>query len=213
MANGVHKITDTFEKAIAKYTCAPYCVCLDNASNAIFLSLVYDNVKGGIIKIPPHTYMSVPCAIIHAGAKVSWTSWERKDNVLTGAYRLEGSNVIDSALRFTADMYTPKTFMCCSFTGPYKHLKLGKGGCILTDNKKAYEWFKRARFSGRNECSYHEDYFDRIGWNFYMNPIISTLGVLLMQQFYNFDGSKKNMPDISIPYPDLRKFSIYEKEI
>lgn len=35
--------------------------------------------------------------------------------------------------------------------GPYKHLKLGKGGTILTDNEEAYKWFKRARFSGRNE--------------------------------------------------------------
>jgi dTDP-4-amino-4,6-dideoxygalactose transaminase len=204
-----HQVTAEFEKAICDYTGSPYCVCVDNESNALFMALMYDNVKGKEIIIPPHTYMSVPCSIIHAGGKVVWDKWKREDNILTGAYLLKGSHVIDSALRFTADCYIPRTFMCCSFTGPYKHLKLGKGGCILTDNEDAYKWFKVARFSGRHECSYHNDNFTDLGWNFYMNPIISSLGLLLIQQFYNLDGSKKDMPDLSIPYPDLRKFKIY----
>jgi dTDP-4-amino-4,6-dideoxygalactose transaminase len=209
MAEGVHKITEQFENELCKYTGAKYAVAVDNESNALFLALMYEDVRGKIIEIPPHTYMSVPCAIIHAGAEVAWSPWPKNDNILTGAYPLKGSNVIDSALRFTADMYVQNTYMCCSFTGPTKHLKLGKGGCILTDNEKAYKWFKKARFSGRNECSYHEDYFDQLGWNFYMNPIVSSLGLLLIQQFYNFDGTKKNMQDLSIPYPDLRKFPVY----
>ena len=103
-------------------------------------------------------------------------------------------------------MFVGGYYYCCSFTGPYKHLKLGKGGCILTDNKKAYEWFKRARFSGRREKSYHDDTFEMTGWNFYMNPQISALGLLLMKQFYNLDGSKKVMEDIKLPYPDLSKY-------
>jgi len=35
MANGVHKITEDFEKALSDYTGAPYVVCLDNMSNDI----------------------------------------------------------------------------------------------------------------------------------------------------------------------------------
>ncbi len=202
-----HQVTKAFEQAIADYTGAPYCVCLDNCSNALFLALTYNNIKGRTISIPSHTYMSVPCEIIHAGGKVQF--YLTTSDYLTGAYFLEGSRVIDSALRFTADMYIPDTYTCCSFTGPYKHLKLGKGGCILTDNENAYKWFKKARFSGRNECSYHEDTFDMTGWNFYMNPVIAELGLLLMQQFYNLDGSKKDMPDIILPYPDLSQFKIY----
>jgi len=132
---------------------------------------------------------------------------------LKGAYQLKNSMVWDSALRFTADMYIPGTYMCLSFTGPYKHLKLGKGGCILTDSAKAYKWFKRARYSGRREISYHNDNFDMLGWNFYMNPIISSLGLLLIQQFYNIDGTKKDMDDIELPYPDLSKFKIYTNGI
>jgi hypothetical protein len=50
-----------------------------------------------------------------------------------------------------------------------------------------------------------------LGWNFYLLPEIATRGVLLMQQFFNLDGSKKDNPDIILPYPDLSKFSIYTK--
>ena len=50
-------------------------------------------------------------------------------------------------------MYKLKSHMCVSFTGPYKHFKLSKGGAILTDNLKGLLiWFrKRARYSGRRE--------------------------------------------------------------
>lgn len=202
-----HSITLEFEEAIAGYTGSPYCVCVDNCSNALFLALKYNNVEGKIVIIPSHTYMSVPCEIINAGGKVVFMD---SPSTLVGAYRLGNTVVWDSALRFTADMYIPGSFMCCSFTGPYKHLKLGKGGCILTDDPAAYSWLKCARFSGRHECSYHEDVFTMTGWNFYMNPLISSLGLLLMKQFYNLDGTKRDMPDIQLPYPDLSKQPIYQ---
>ena len=101
--------------------------------------------------------------------------------------------------------------MCVSFTGPYKHLKLSKGGAILTDDLHAYLWFKRARFSGRRECSYHDDYFDMLGWNFYMIPELSARGLLLMNQFYK-DGKPIENEDIELPYPDLSKFKIYTQK-
>ena len=103
------------------------------------------------------------------------------------------------------------TIMCVSFTGPYKHFKLSKGGAILTDNVKAYRWFKRARYSGRRECSYHEDNLDMLGWNFYMMPELSARGLLLMNQFYDMEGNKKHNEDLTLPYPDLSQFKIYNK--
>ena len=191
MANGIYKVTEQFEEALAGYAGAPYCVCVDNMSNALFLSLYYEGVEGKTIEIPSRTYPSVPCEIIHAGAKVEFLPVEGE--TLTGAYQLKPTKVWDSALRFTADMYMPETHMCISFTGPYKHFKLSKGGAILTDDKDAYEWFKRARYSGRRECSYFDDDFDMLGWNFYMMPEIAARGLLLMGQFYNKDGSKKQI--------------------
>ena len=214
MANGIYKITDDFEQMLAQYTGAKYAITLDNMSNALFLALYYEkNVTKSItskyITIPNRTYPSVPCEIIHAGLKVKWKMVEGK--TITGAYELGGSNVWDSALTFTADMYKPGTHMCISFTGPYKHFKLSKGGAILTDSLEAYHWFKRARYSGRRECSYHDDNLDMLGWNFYMMPELAARGVLLMNQFYNMDGTKKYQEDLTLPYPDLSQFKIYNQ--
>lgn len=214
MSKGIYKITDEFEKSLSDYTGAPYVVTVDNQSNALFLSLYYENnilnnINPKTIEIPSRTYPSVPCEIIHAGLKVNFEPVV--GNTLKGAYQLKGSNVWDSALRFTADMYIPNTHMCISFTGPYKHFKLSKGGAILTDNLDAYHWFRRARYSGRRECSYHDDYFDMLGWNFYMMPELATRGLLLMNQFYNMDGAKKHNEDLELPYPDLSKYKIYHQ--
>jgi len=187
MANGIYKITEDFEKALADYTGAKYVVTLDNMSNGLFLALYYENyVKKSIIsptiKIPNRTYPSVPCEIIHAGLKVEFEIVEGK--TIKGAYNLKGSNVWDSALSFTADMYKPKTHMCVSFTG---------------------------RYSGRRECSYHDDNLDMLGWNFYMMPELAARGLLLMNQFYTLDGTKKQNADLELPYPDLSKFEIYTR--
>jgi dTDP-4-amino-4,6-dideoxygalactose transaminase len=210
----VYDITNEFERRLAEYTGAPYVITLDNQSNGLFLALYYENyVKKNIhvnkITIPNRTYPSVPCEIIHAGLKVKFKQVEGK--TIKGAYNLEGSNVWDSALSFTSEMYKPDTHMCISFTGPYKHFKLSKGGAILTDSEEAYLWFRRARYSGRRECSYHEDNLDMLGWNFYMMPELAARGVLLMGQFYDMDGKPKHNADLELPYPDLSKFPIYTK--
>ena len=121
MANGVYKITEDFEKALADYTGASYVVTVDNQSNALFLALYYEknvkkSIKGDTITIPSRTYPSVPCEIIHTGLKVEFDHVEGR--TIKGAYQLKGSNVWDSALSFTNNMYKPETHMCISFTCP-----------------------------------------------------------------------------------------------
>ena len=208
-AQGAHKITFEFEQELCRYTGAKYAIAVDNESNALSMCLLYENCKGMEITIPSRTYPSVPCEIILAGAHVKWR--EVRGDTLTGAYRLEPTRIWDSALRFTADMYLADTLMCVSFTGAYKHLKLGKGGAILLDDSVAYEWFKKFRNSGRSECSYHVDNFTTIGKNYYMMPQVAAQGLLLMQQFYDMDGFKKHMDDVTLPYPDLSKFPVYNR--
>ena len=210
----VYDITNEFEKTLSEYTGAPYVITVDNQSNALFLALYYEhviqkNITSEYIIIPNRTYPSVPCEIIHAGLKVKFR--QVKGKTLKGAYNLEGSNVWDSALSFTSEMYKPDTHMCISFTGPFKHFKLSKGGAILTDSHEAYLWFRRARYSGRRECSYHNDNLDMLGWNFYMMPELAARGLLLMGQFYNGEGNPKHNEDLELPYPDLSKFKIYTK--
>jgi dTDP-4-amino-4,6-dideoxygalactose transaminase len=218
-------------------------VAVDNCSNALFLALYYElNVDKGSyeevfkkkleIEIPKHTYPSVAAEVIHAGGKVHFVDnaygFNFPDGMINGMYVLNPTNVVDSALSFTSGMYMPSYHMCLSFTGPYKHLKLGKGGAILTDSRSAYEWFKRARFSGRQECSYHYDNFDQeefidllnegkkfhvptiTGWNFYMMPEIAARGLQMMTQFYNQDGTPRHNEDLCLPYPDLSKFKLWQ---
>jgi len=208
-AVGIHKITEDFEAELCKYTGAKYAVCVDNMSNALWLCLMYHNVKGKEVYIPAHTYPSVPCEIALAGGKISFIPSE--SDLLSGMYQLAPFPIWDSALRFTADMYEAGQMQCISFTGAYKHLKLGKGGAILLDDEEAYKWLKKMRNSGRDECSYHVDNFTMIGRNCYMHPTVAALGLQLIQQFYDVNGNKKSNEDVCLPYPDLSKFEVYTK--
>jgi hypothetical protein len=209
MAEGIYQVTEMFERELCRYTGAPYAVAVDNGSNALFLALKYEMIEGMQVFIPVRTYPSVPCEIIHAGGIPVFSLRDVTGDGIRGAYNLRPTKVWDSALRFTADMYIPGSHMCLSFTGPHKHLKLGKGGAILTDDHDAAAWFKRARFSGRREMPYHEDTFDMLGWNFYLMPEIAARGVLMMAGFYKPDGTPKQMPDIRMPYPDLSRCAVY----
>ena len=203
-----HTITAEFEQTICDYTGAKYCVCVDNESNALYMALKYEGIEGKEITIPSHTYPSVPCEIINAGGKVKF---DPSPEMLTGEYQLKPTKVWDSALRFTANMYRSGQFQCLSFTGQWKRLKTVKGGAILTDNHEAYLWFKRFRFSGRRECSYFDDHFDFVGKNYYMPHVLAAIGLQMITGFYNFDGTKIDFPDLSLPYPDLSQFDVYAK--
>jgi dTDP-4-amino-4,6-dideoxygalactose transaminase len=218
-AQGVHKITHDFELELCRYTGSPYAVAVDNASNALALCLMLEKGKSwnpaldgfepDSISIPERTYVSVPCEILLAGAKVKWIPVE--GNTLTGEYQLAPTRIWDSALRFTCGMFRPGQLQCLSFTGAFKHLKLGKGGAILCDSEDDYNWFKKARNSGRDECSYHVDNFTTLGRNCYMMPEIAARGLLLIQQFWTLDGKPIPQEDKCLPYPNLSKFPIYNQ--
>jgi len=183
MGRGVYQITEEFEKAISDYTGAPYVIAVDNACNALFLSLYYEKnvaqtLTNDTITIPSRTYPGVPPEIIRNGLNIKFNKSTKK--TLKGPYNLEGSRVWDSALRFTHNMYIPNTFMCISMTGGLKTFKMGsKCGAILTDDVEAAAWFKRSRFSGRREIPYMDDNLDMLGWNFYLNPELAVRGLIL----------------------------------
>lgn len=205
-AQGVYKITEDFEQALSAYTRAPYAVALDSCSSGIFLALTWAKMQTGgqFVQLPKRTFPSVPCEVIHAGMTPRFT-----DESARGAYKLFPFNVYDSALRFTSNMYIKGSHMCVSFTGPKKHLKLIKGGAILTDDAKAVEWFKQARMSGRHECNFMEDQIMFPGWNCYMMPEVAARGLMLMRQFYLDDGTPKDMPDVICEYPDLSEMPAF----
>lgn len=181
-----------FEKTIAKHCGAPYGIAVESCSAALFLCFLYHKVKE--VTIPRRTYFSVPCGIIHAGGKIKFI-----DKEWVGAYQLEPYPIWDSAVRFKKDMYIPESYYCLSFQSS-KHIPIGRGGMILTDNKKAVEWFKLMRADGRKEIPKERDSVKLAGWNFCMTMEQAARGIEL---FYWRIYGKEDLPDIQMSYIDL----------
>jgi dTDP-4-amino-4,6-dideoxygalactose transaminase len=199
-----YKIVNEFEKTIAKFSGSKYAVALDSCSNSIFLCLKYLNLFGGYekqtITIPKKTYISIPCAIRNAGFNV-----EFEDLDWTGAYQLKPLPLFDGALRFKRGMYNGG-FHCLSFHIK-KHLNIGRGGMILTNDKDAYDWFKLARFNGREaKNTAHLDSYKVIGWNFYMTNYDAARGLWL------FSCMDKDLDDIKSKYSDLSEYDFNKYE-
>ena len=200
-------VVDAFEKKVAEYAGSKYAVSLDNCTNALFLCLKYLNAHGWLrtghtITIPSRTYLSVPGTIINAGCDVKF-----EDIEWDGLYQLKPYTIYDSATRFRKGMYVKDSFQCLSFHMK-KILPIGKGGMILTNSKKAYDWFKVARYEGRHiDRLYKDDTFDMIGWNMYMPPEQAAEGLELLEDISDFNEDLET----SGVHKDLSKFPIYEK--
>lgn len=218
-----YQIVTDFEEAIAEYCGSKYCVGVESCTAAIFLCLVYQRQFGSywdekkydeygelnnVISLPTHTYPGVAASIIHAGFNIvfrkgPWNNWE-------GEYQLYPLHIWDCALRFKRGMYREKEFQCLSFH-IRKLLPIGRGGAILTDNKDAYEWFRLARFDGREPVPLQEQKdFKVLGYNMYMPPADAARGLQLLQAF-----GDKELPDLKVEdqkYTDLSKFKIYTQD-
>jgi len=200
--NNPYKVVQMFEEEVADYTGASYAVSVDSCTNAIFLICKYLKVKE--VTIPSKTYLSVPQSIIHSGGEVIFDTTEETNN-WSGIYQLKPYPIYDAAKRFTSNMYIPGSFMTLSFHIK-KHLKIGKGGMILTDDKDAVAWFKKARYEGRGEKLYHEDDIDMLGWNMYMTPQQASHGLSLMQ---NYPVDVQDL-DENNGYRDLTEFTVFK---
>jgi dTDP-4-amino-4,6-dideoxygalactose transaminase len=187
-----------FEETVADYCGSKYAVSTDNCTDAILLCCEYLKVKE--VTIPSKTYLSVPQSIMHAGGIVKF-----KDYRWQGIYQLEPYPIWDAAKRFTSNMYIPGSFMCLSFHIK-KHLKIGKGGMILTDDEEAAAWFRKGRYEGRGEVMYHEDNIIINGWNAYMTPEQAARGLMLMQ---NYPEHVEDLPEEPF-YRDLREFDLFK---
>lgn len=181
-----------FEKTIAKHCGSPYGIAVESCSAALFLCCLYLKVQE--VTIPKKTYFSVPFGIKHAGGTVRF-----KELVWRGAYQLKPYPIIDSAMRFKKDMYKPGQFQCLSFQYS-KHIPIGRGGMILTDNKKAAEWFKVMRNDGRREIPKEKDRVNLAGFNAYMTANQAARGLEL---FYWRIFGKKDLPDLKMTHGDI----------
>lgn len=198
MSNAFQVVRD-FEAAVAKYAGSKYAASVDSCSNALFLCCLYCKVE--TVTIPKRTYPSVPCGIIHAGGKVVF-----EDLDWVGIYQLKPYPIIDGAKRFRKGMYEGG-YHCLSFHAK-KHVPIGRGGMILTDDKDAYDWFKLMRFDGREECALTDQKeYKLCGWNFYMSPEQAARGLWLLGSIKDDNPDLLEIP----PYPDLSLHPAYKE--
>lgn len=192
------RVVEQFEQALSEYTGAPYVVTTDSCTNALRIALEFWAPVDIELEIPAHTYVGVVTAArqrAHFGVKVKLT-----DEKWVGEYKIGPTNIWDSAKWFRRGMYRPKSVMCVSFQAA-KHLPIGRGGAILCETEKAAEWYRMARFDGRDpDLSVHRQKWFSWGLHAYMTPPDAARGLWLLSWMKGDNQPIGSWED----YPDLR---------
>ena len=158
-----------FETEIADFFGAPYAVATDCCTHGVELCLRYHNVKS--ISVPKRTYLSIPFLANKLNIDLQWkdTNWQD--------YYYLTENKIDAAVLWKRYGYISGTFMSISFQFR-KHLSLGRGGVILTDDKKAAEDLKKMSYDGRvPNIPWTEQNSNSMGYHYYMTPETAQNGL------------------------------------
>ena len=188
-----------FEDKIGSYFAAPYAIATDCCTHAIELCLRYEQPYQ--VTFPTHTYISVPFLGHKLGLK-----WQWKEEKWVDYYRIGGTNILDAAVLWRAGGYIPGTHMCLSFQFQ-KHLNIGKGGMILTDDKDAFEAFSEMVYDGRErDKPWREQNIKHFGYHYYMTPEAAQIGLDKLPE------AVKRVPRIwtDLDYPDLRNMDVFK---
>lgn len=202
-------VVDTFEKKVAEFFGAPYGIAVDSCTHGIELSLRYcmahstPTTEPKSISVPKRTYISVPFLAYKLGYKLNWRDEDWKD------YYYITTKVIDAAVLWKRNSYIPNTFMNISFQYQ-KHLAIGRGGMILTDDKEAALELKKMSYDGRlPNIPWREQDIDTIGYHYYLTPEAAQRGLYLLDDAINTKPRQWTIND----WPDLTKMKIFKKEI
>jgi dTDP-4-amino-4,6-dideoxygalactose transaminase len=88
-----------------------------------------------------------------------------------------------------------------------KHLKLGRGGIILCDNKDAATELKKMSYDGRlPNVPWRTQDIDTIGYHYYMTPEIAQLGLELLPKAIETKPTQWTIED----WPDLTELTIFK---
>jgi dTDP-4-amino-4,6-dideoxygalactose transaminase len=161
---------ERFEKLVAEYYNAPYAVATDCCTHAIELCLRL--AEPVYVKCPSHTYLSIPMTF----SKLK-LQWDFTDEKWQDYYTITNTNIIDAAVYWKKNGYIRNTLMCLSFQYK-KHLSLGRGGMILTDNKETAMQLKKMSYDGRlPDIPWAEQNVDMMGYHYYMTPENADIGI------------------------------------
>ena len=188
-----------FENKLAQFFGSPYAVAIDCCTHGVELSLRY--TKAQVIEVPKHTYLSIPFLAHKLNIELKW-----KDDNWRDYYYLTDT-VIDAAVLWKKDSYIPGTYMSISFQYQ-KHLSLGRGGVILTDNKIAAEELKKMSYDGRlPNIPWREQNIPSVGYHYYMTPETAQLGLSKLENAINTQPRQWVIED----WPDLTNMKIFKK--
>lgn len=187
-----------FENEIAEFFGAPYAVAVDCCTHALELSLIHTGAQK--INVPKRTYISVPFLSQKLNIEMEW-----KDENWEDYYHLT-EKVIDAAVLWKKDSYIKNTLMCVSFQFR-KHLSLGRGGIILTDDKNAALCLKKMSYDGRiPNVPWREQDIESYGYHYYMTPEIAELGIKKLPDAILTKPKKWQTSD----WPDLTTMSVFK---
>ena len=193
------EVVNDFEQKIAHWYGSPYAVAVDCCTHGIELSLRHQNVLS--ITVPKRTYLSIPFLADKLGIELKWKEENWKDY-----YYIGDTNIIDAAVLWRKHSYIPETFMCLSFQFQ-KHLSLGRGGMILTDDKDARDELKRMSYDGRDpDIPWRDQDISTRGYHYYMTPETAELGLKRLPKAIETEPRKWVIED----WPDLRDMEIFK---
>ena len=208
-----------FEEALARYTGAPFVVCVNSCTMALRICMDWQwrHNNCDFIDIPKKTYVSVPIQAKQAKFKINFVDLEWK-----GSYRLTPFNLYDAARSFHKGMYKKygeHSQVCVSFHWT-KILGLGHGGAILHDNEIADSYLRQMRHDGRmdgmpisnryGEYSVNSDNIVKkwphlLGHHCPMSPEVAAQGLVRLA---NLPEDNEDLPNSD--YPDLSTFEVFK---
>jgi len=149
---------------------------------------------------PKRTYLSIPMLANKLKVPLCWLDIDWED------YYPVCANIYDAAVYWKKDGYLPNTFMCISFQFQ-KHLSLGRGGIILTDNPVAAYQLKKMSYDGRlPNIPWRDQDIDTMGYHYYMTPETAKLGL------DKLDAAIATPPRqwVVTDWPDLTQMKIFK---
>lgn len=186
-----------FEKKIAEFFGAPIGIAVDSATHGMELCLRL--LKSNFITSPKRTYLSVPMLANKLNIDLIWCDENWKDG-----YHIT-PNIIDAAVLWKPKSYIPGMFMNVSFQYQ-KHLSLGRGGCILTDNKAAAIQLKKMSYDGRLPgIPWRDQNVDTMGYHYYMTPDTAQVGLYKLPNAIATEPRQWTVED----WPDLTNMEIF----
>lgn len=197
------KTVEKFESLIAQFYGAKYAVATDCCTHAIELCL-RTLPKHKFVSCPKNTYLSIPMTFIKLQR-----DWEFNDQQWINYYFIGNTNIVDAAVHWKENGYLPNTLMCLSFQYK-KHLSLGRGGMILTDNDFVVEKLKKMSYDGRlPDVPWKEQNIDCMGFHYYMTPETAQMGIDKLDQAIKKGANSYSHQD----YPDLSQMNFFKNYV